>query len=56
MKYKENDNFLQEYIHNFLSAGCSQKPLDILKNNGIDLNDETYYENGFKFVDELINQ
>lgn len=57
VKYKkEGSQFLQEYINHFLSTGCSEKPLKILMNNGIDLNDQTFYEDGFKFVDDLIKQ
>lgn len=57
MQYKkQGDNFLQKYIEHFLSKGCSELPLDILKNMGIELQDNEFYDKGFDFVDDLIKQ
>ncbi|ADE19689.1 oligoendopeptidase F [Mycoplasma crocodyli] len=56
-KYKqEGVNYLNKYINNFLSAGCSDYPLEILKNVGIDLNDESFYNYGFNYLEGLIDE
>ncbi|QZE12646.1 oligoendopeptidase F [Mycoplasma sp. Ms02] len=53
---KHGTSALQDYINNFLSAGCSDYPLEILKSNGIDLNSEDFYKDGFDYVKELIDE
>lgn len=56
-KYKnEGSKFLHEYINNFLKAGDSDKPLNILKKCSIDLYDESSYEIGFNYINDLIKQ
>ncbi|MEE3928600.1 oligoendopeptidase F [Mycoplasmopsis ciconiae] len=47
---------LDNYINNFLSAGNSKHPLDILKNVGIDLESDEFYTEGYKYVINLIEQ
>lgn len=47
---------LQNYIKDFLSAGGSQWPLEILKANNIDLYDPEVYQQGFKNIESIVNQ
>lgn len=53
---KQGPQALQDYIDNFLSAGGKKWPLEILKDNGIDLYDPQVYEDGFNNVKSLIDQ
>ncbi|WP_051449488.1 oligoendopeptidase F [Mycoplasmopsis cricetuli] len=56
-KYKlEGVAVLNEYIDNFLSAGCSDDPINILKKSGIDLESDQFYNLGFKYLKNLIDQ
>lgn len=56
-EYKQKgQKALENYVNNFLSAGCSDHPLEILKKVGIDLNDTNYYRKGFEYLDVLIKQ
>ncbi|SJZ50593.1 oligoendopeptidase F [Mycoplasmopsis verecunda] len=56
-KYKkEGVSALESYINNFLKAGCSNYPIEILKNVGVDLNSEDFYSLGFKYVQDLIDE
>ncbi|WP_027121239.1 oligoendopeptidase F [Mycoplasma leonicaptivi] len=47
---------LENYIANFLSAGGSDYPLNILKKVGVDLLDDNFYKEGFSYIENLINQ
>lgn len=53
---KDGTAALQKYIDNFLSAGSVDYPLNILKNNGIDLESNKFYEDGYDYVEKLITQ
>ncbi|WP_322910890.1 oligoendopeptidase F [Mycoplasmopsis felis] len=56
-KYKtEGQTALKNYIDNFLSAGGSDYPINILKKVGVDLEDNQFYEDGFTFIQELIQE
>ncbi|MBU4690031.1 oligoendopeptidase F family protein [Mycoplasma zalophidermidis] len=56
-KYKnDGEKFLQSYINNFLSAGGSDYPLNILANIGVDLKSEEFYQIGFKYFEELVEE
>ncbi|UUD36982.1 Oligoendopeptidase F, plasmid [Mycoplasmopsis californica] len=56
-RYKQHGaGVLQDYIKNFLSAGGKKWPLDILKDNGIDLYDSKVYDLGFKNIESIIDQ
>lgn len=47
-RYKEQGpKALEDYINNFLAAGSKLTPLEVLKANGIDLEDPKTYEAGF---------
>lgn len=50
---KEGTKALQNYINNFLSKGSSQWPIDLLKEAGVDLYDEKFYQDAF---DQLANK
>ncbi|WP_233262738.1 oligoendopeptidase F [Mycoplasma sp. NEAQ87857] len=51
---KEGPSALENYINNFLSAGGSDYPINILKKVGVDLMDDNFYTQGFDYVVELI--
>ncbi|WAM09599.1 M3 family metallopeptidase [Mycoplasmopsis cynos] len=53
---KEGKVALENYIKNFLSAGCSDYPLEILKKVGVDLKDDMFYEQGFEYLKEAVDQ
>lgn len=56
-KYKqEGTSALKYYIDNFLSAGCNDEPLNILKKSGIDLLSEDFYDLGFNYINKLIEE
>lgn len=56
-KYKqEGPQALQNYIDNFLSAGGSDDPLNILAKVGVNLDSSEFYDLGFNYVSELIDQ
>ncbi|EFF41656.1 oligoendopeptidase F [Mycoplasmopsis alligatoris] len=56
-KYKnEGQKYLQVYIDKFLSSGCSDYPLEILKSIGIDLNDDSFYQYGFNYLEGLVEE
>lgn len=56
-KYKEEGPIaLQFYINEFLSAGDSDWPLNVLKNAGIDLNDVETYKIGFRSIENTIDE
>ncbi|VEU74339.1 Oligoendopeptidase F, plasmid [Mycoplasmopsis citelli] len=56
-QYKqEGPSALQNYIKNFLSAGGSDDPLKILAQVGVNLEQSNFYELGFNYVENLINQ
>ncbi|WP_022935619.1 oligoendopeptidase F [Mesomycoplasma moatsii] len=53
---KQGKNVLKNYIDNFLRKGDSQWPIDLLKEAGIDLYDENFYNDAFQELDEKINE
>ncbi|WP_406614701.1 oligoendopeptidase F [Mycoplasma corogypsi] len=54
-KYKtEGVVAIQNYIENFLSAGGSDYPINILNKVGIDLTSEQFYQEGFSYIKELV--
>lgn len=56
-KYKkEGKEYLQYYISNFLSKGGSDYPLEILKNVGVDLKSDEFYQIGFSYFEELVDE
>ncbi|WP_027334006.1 oligoendopeptidase F [Mycoplasma elephantis] len=56
-RYKQKGkDILEEYITKFLSAGGKKWPLEILKDNNIDLYDPNVYNLGFKNIESVINQ
>ncbi len=55
-QYKKlGQSFLDKYINDFLSKGCSEKPLDLLKGMGINLEDASFYDIAFQTLDFKIN-
>ncbi|MHA3801800.1 oligoendopeptidase F [Mycoplasma sp. VS30B] len=53
---KEGASALQNYIDNFLKAGCSDYPIEILRNVGVNLESDEFYKLGFDYVEDLIQQ
>ena len=48
-QYKQKGQVaIKDYIDNFLSKGCSLDPIDLLKECGINLNDQSFYEEAFQ--------
>lgn len=47
---------LENYIQNFLSAGGNDYPLEILKKVGVDLTNSKFYDEGYDYLEDLINQ
>lgn len=55
-QYKnEGKSFVPKYF-NILSAGGSRKPEELLKENGIDISKEEFWQQGFDFVAEKVQQ
>ncbi|WP_415310025.1 M3 family oligoendopeptidase [Candidatus Nitrosocosmicus sp. FF01] len=50
---KEGDEFIPKYL-SILSAGGSRKPEDLLQENRIDITKESFWQKGFDFVNEHI--
>lgn len=50
---KEGTDFIPKYI-NILSSGGSRKPEELLKENDIDITKESFWQKGFDFVSEQI--
>ena len=50
---KEGNNFIPKYL-SILSSGGSRKPEDLLQENGIDITKESFWQKGFDFVNEHI--
>ena len=56
-KYKDNGKeALEDYINNFLKAGGSDWPVEVLKNAGIDLYDENIYNQAFDVLKSKIDE
>ncbi|MFV8414072.1 oligoendopeptidase F [Mycoplasma sp. Sp48II] len=53
---KEGTSALENYINNFLKAGCKDYPIEILKSVGVNLESEEFYQLGFDYVADLIDQ
>ena len=48
-QYKQKGQVaIKDYIDNFLSKGCSLDPIDLLKECGINLDDQSFYEEAFQ--------
>jgi oligoendopeptidase F len=50
---KEGNEFIPKYLR-ILSSGGSRKPEDLLQENGIDITKERFWQKGFDFVNEHI--
>ncbi|CAT05146.1 Oligoendopeptidase F, plasmid [Mesomycoplasma conjunctivae] len=56
-KYKsEGKKALDDYIKKFLSAGASKWPIELLKDAGVDLDDDRIYEQAFAVLKDQIDQ
>lgn len=56
-QYKKNGkDAIKYYIDNFLSKGCSLDPIDLLKKSGVNLDDQTFYEEAFQNLKEKIDE
>ena len=56
-KLSQDDKGVKEkYINNFLCAGCSKKPVEILKEAGCDLFDEKTYQKTFDFLKDMLKE
>ncbi len=51
-KCKEDGDFVENYL-DILSAGGSKKPEALLKNAGIDIKSEDFWQNGFNYIKEI---
>lgn len=47
---------IDNYIKNFLSQGCSDWPVQLLKKAGVDLYDPNLYDSAFRVINNYINQ
>jgi oligoendopeptidase F len=55
-QYKqEGKSFVPKYL-NILSAGGSRKPEEILMEAGIDISKQEFWQQGFDYVDRMIEQ
>ncbi|EIE40175.1 oligoendopeptidase F [Mycoplasmopsis canis] len=58
--FKQYKNYgkeaLDNYIKNFLSAGGNDYPIEILKKVGVDLNDDKFYDEGFQYIEDLVQE
>ncbi|MGZ9756728.1 oligoendopeptidase F [Mycoplasma sp. 4423] len=56
-QYKKSGKVaLDNYINNFLSAGGSDYPIEILKKVGVDLMNDNFYDDGLQFLSEIVDQ
>lgn len=53
---KDGQKALDNYINNFLSKGASKWPIDLLKDAGVDLYDESFYQNAFNQLEARIDE
>ncbi len=53
---KEGKPMAQKYIKEFLSAGCSDYPIPILKRVGVDMTTKEPYEQAFKKMNEIMDE
>ncbi len=53
---KDDDNIKTKYINDFLSAGCSDYPINILKKIGLDMTDVKLYNLAFKKMNDIIDE
>ncbi|MBN4084188.1 M3 family metallopeptidase [Mycoplasma sp. CSL10166] len=53
---KHGEEALKNYVDNFLSVGGRDYPINILKKAGVDLSNDNFYEEGFSFIDEIIEE
>lgn len=53
---KGEKNAREKYINKFLCAGCSKKPVEILKEAGCDLEDEKTYLDTFEFLKDKLDE
>ena len=52
---KEGESFASTYIE-ILAAGGSKKPENLLKENGIDISSEKFWQEGFEYIKNQINR
>ena len=45
-----------KYINDFLSAGCSNYPIDILKKLGLDMTNSLSYDLAFKKMTDIMDE
>ncbi|MDJ1646935.1 M3 family oligoendopeptidase [Mycoplasma phocimorsus] len=53
--FAKQDN-IKKYINNFLSSGNKYWPLDLLKLNEIDLEDQQVYQDCFNYIEQIIEK
>jgi oligoendopeptidase F len=51
----EGKSFIPRYFK-ILEAGGSRKPEELLKDSGIDMSDERFWQQGFDLVENKINE
>jgi oligoendopeptidase F len=52
---KEGESFASTYV-GILAAGGSKKPEDLLKENGIDISSEKFWQEGFEYIKNQVNR
>ncbi|MDE1770774.1 MAG: oligoendopeptidase F, partial [Thaumarchaeota archaeon] len=52
---KEGKSFASTYVE-ILAAGGSKKPEDLLKENGIDITSEKFWQEGFEYIKNQTNR
>ncbi|HPT08591.1 MAG TPA: oligoendopeptidase F [bacterium] len=52
----ENEDMGSKYINDFLSAGCSNYPIDILKKLGLDMTNSSSYDLAFKKMTDIMDE
>ena len=53
---KEGAPAVKKYVDGFLKGGCSQSPLELLKNAGVDMNSREPVESAMKVFEDLVTQ
>lgn len=52
---REGESFVPKYIE-ILQSGGSQKPEELLKNLGMDITKESFWQQGFDFIEKKVNE
>lgn len=52
---REGESFVPKYIE-ILHSGGSQKPEELLKNLGMDITKESFWQQGFDFIEKKVNE